>query len=90
MLNKRPTQTDYNSGFAMRNLLLGGLAIVNAEIPLNRYGFFESLHNELLPNSKIELQIDFESDANLLWRHGAVDTRLIVTKIKLIVPRIIV
>ena len=44
----------YNSGFAARKLLLNGGETVNAEIPLNRYGFFESLYGELLPNSRIE------------------------------------
>ena len=78
----------YNSGFAARKLLLNGGAIVNAEIPLNRYGFFESLHGELLPNSRIELRIDLESDADLIWQAGA-DCLVVLTKFQLIVPRIV-
>ena len=54
---------NYNSGFAVRHTLLVDNAEVNAEIPLNRYGFFERLHDELLPNTKIELKITLESDA---------------------------
>ena len=63
-------------------------ATVNAEIPLNRYGFFESLHGELLPNSRIELKINLESDANLVWQ-AADDCRVVLSKFQLIVPRIV-
>ena len=79
---------EYNSGFAVRHTLLVNNAVVNAEIPLNRYGFFERLHDELLPNTKIELKITLESDANLVWRTGGADCRVIITKLQLIVPRI--
>ena len=79
---------NYNSGFAVRHTLLVDNAEVNAEIPLNRYGFFERLHDELLPNTKIELKITLESDANLVWRTGGADCRVIITKLQLIVPRI--
>ena len=78
----------YNSGFAARKLLLNTDATVNAEIPLNRYGFFESLHGELLPNSRIELKINLESDANLVWQ-AADDCRVVLSKFQLIVPRIV-
>ena len=78
----------YNSGFAVRHTLLVDNAEVNAEIPLNRYGFFERLHDELLLNTKIELKITLESDANLVWRTGGTDCRVIITKLQLIVPRI--
>ena len=61
---------------------------MNAEIPLNRYGFFESLHGELLPNSRIELKIDLESDANLVWQ-AADNCRVVLSKFQLIVPRIV-
>ena len=78
----------YNSGFAVRHTLLVDNAEVNTEIPLNRYGFFERLHDELLPNTKIELKITFESDANLVWRTGGADCRVVTTKLQLLVPRI--
>ena len=61
---------------------------MNAEIPLNRYGFFESLHGELLPNSGIELNIDLETDANLVWQ-AADDCRVVLSTFQLIVPRIV-
>lgn len=78
----------YNSGFAVRHALLVNNAVVNAEIPLNRYGFFERLHDELLPNTKIELNIQIESDENLVWRTGGNDCRVVITKLQLIIPRI--
>ena len=79
----------YNSGFAARKLLLNAGATVNAEIPLNRYGFFESLHGELLPSSRIEIRIDLESDNNIAWRAGGNNFRVVLTKFQLIVPRIV-
>ena len=85
---------NYNKGFAARKVLLGASDKVNCEIPLNRYSFFEELQDRLLPNVRIELQIEMENDKNLIWRVGAADAagtsyRLIVTKIELFVPRMI-
>ena len=85
---------NYNKGFAARKLLLGTSAEVNCEIPLNRYSFFEELQDKLLPNVRIELQIEMENDKNLIWRTGAADAagttyRLIVTRLQLYVPRIL-
>ena len=64
---------NYNKGFASRKVLLGASAEVNCEIPLNRYSFFEELQDKLLPNVRIELQIEMEYDKNLIWRVGAAD-----------------
>ena len=85
---------NYNKGFAARKVLLGTSAEVNCEIPLNRYSFFEELQDKLLPNVRIELQIELENDKNLIWRTGAADAagttyRLIVTRLQLYVPRMI-
>ena len=86
---------NYNKGFAARKVLLGASAEVNCEIPLNRYSFFEELQDRLLPNVRIELQIEMENDKNLIWRgDGHADAadrtyRLIVTRIQLYVPRMI-
>ena len=79
---------------------MGASAEVNCEIPLNRYSFFEELQGKLLPNVKIELQIEIENDKNLIWRgkkdDGNPDAdapgtsfRLIVTRLQLFVPRLI-
>ena len=85
---------NYNKGFAARKVLLGATAEVNCEIPLNRYSSFEELQDRLLPNVRIELQIEMENDKNLIWRVGAADAagttyRLIVTRLQLYVPRLI-
>ena len=79
---------DYNKGFAVRKVILGNSATVRCEIPLNRYSFFESLDDKLLPNTKIELNIELESDGNLIWRAGGNDCRVILTRFQLFVPRI--
>ena len=82
---------NYNKGFAVRKVLLGDSATVRCEIPLNRYSFFESLDDKLLPNTKIELNIELESDGNLIWRSNAAgnaDCRVILTRFQLFVPRI--
>ena len=76
-----------NKGFAVRKLLLGTSQIVTRELPLNRYSFFESLELNLLPSGRLEINIEIESDANLIWQ-GADNCRVILTKLQLIVPRI--
>ena len=85
---------NYNKGFAARKALLGLSAEVNCEIPLNRYSFFEALEDKLLPNTKIELNIEFDNDKNLIWRQGAADAagtsyRLILTRLQLFLPRLV-
>ena len=79
-------EATYNKGFVARKLLLGLSAVVNCEIPLNRYSFFEELQDKLLPNMKIDLDIEFEDDKNLIWRQGAADAagisyRLIIKRL---------
>ena len=83
-----------NKGFAARKTLLGLSAEVNCEIPLNRYSFFEALEDKLLPNTKIDLSIEFDDDKNLIWRQGAADAagtsyRLIIRRLQLFVPRLV-
>ena len=79
---------NYNKGFALRKALLGDSATVRCEIPLNRYSFFESLEDKLLPNTKIELNIEIETDNNLIWRNGGNACRVILTRLQLFVPRL--
>ena len=79
---------NYNKGFAVRKSLLGDSATVRCEIPLNRYSFFESLEDKLLPNTKIEINVELETDNNLIWRAGGNDCRVILSKFQLFVPRI--
>ena len=77
----------YNKGYASRKLLLGTSSIVTRELPLNRYSFFEALERNLLPSGRLELNIEIESDANLIWQ-AADNCRVVLTKLQLIVPRI--
>ena len=65
---------DDNIGFASRRSLLE-LAPndVFTEILLNRYSFFESLDNQLLPNTRVTLEFNLETDNNLVWRKGGDD-----------------
>ena len=84
-------QASYNKGFAIRKVILGNSATVRCEIPLNRYSYFESLENRLLPKTKMELNIELETDNNLIWRSNAAgnaDCRVILTRLQLFVPKL--
>ena len=85
---------NYNKGFAARKALLGLSAEVNCEIPLNRYSFFEELQDKLLPNMKIDLNIELEDDKNVIWRQGAADAdgtsyHYVIKRLQLFVPRLV-
>ena len=84
---ERSAQAAYNKGFATRKTLLGTSSIITRELPLNRYSFFEVLERNLLLSGRLELNIEFESDANLIWQ-AADNCRVVLTKLQLIVPRI--
>ena len=84
---ERPAQAAYNKGYAERKTLLGTSSIVTRKLPLNRCSFFEALERNLLPSGRLELNIEIESDANLIWQ-AANNCRVILTKLQLIVPRI--
>ena len=80
--------TTYNEGFDKRKKQLGNSSIVNCEIPLNRYSLFEALKDKMLPDSRFVLNMEFESDINLIWRGGGNDVcRVIITKLQLYIPR---
>ena len=76
---ERPAQAAYNKGFAQRKALLGSSSNMNVEISVNRYSSFEGLDNELLPNMRVGIIFDLESDANLIWQVGA-DCRVVFTR----------
>ena len=84
----------YNKGFDSRKILLGTSDKVNFEIPLNRYSFFEELQDKLLPNLKIDLNIELEDDKNVIWRQGTADVdgtsyRYVIQRLQLFVPRLV-
>ena len=84
---ERPAQANYNKGFAARKALLGLSADVTTEITLNRYSFFEALRDELLPSTRMEINLQIESDNNLIWQAGAA-CRVMIMRMQLVVPRI--
>ena len=84
---ERPAEAAYNKGFAARKTRLGESSTVITEITLNRYSFFERLEDELLPNTRVELNFETEIDGNVIWQAG-VNCRVIITRMQLIVPRI--
>ena len=84
---ERPAQAAYNESFGVRKALLGTFSTVNTEISLNRYSFFESLEDELLPNTRVEFNLKIESDGNLIWQ-AADDCRVIITRMQLFISRI--
>ena len=81
-------EADYNKGFATRRALIGNSLTISCDIPLNRYSFFESLEDKLLPNTKIELNIELESDNNLIWRTGGANCRVVLSRFQLFVPKL--
>ena len=84
---ERPAQANYNKGFAARKALLGLSADVTTEITLNHYSFFEALRDELLPSTRMEINLQIESDNNLIWQAGAA-CRVMIMRMQLVVPRI--
>ena len=70
-----------NKGFALQKALFGTSCTVNTEIPLNRYSFFEMLEDKLLPNTRVEMNFEIESDGNLIWQAGA-DCRVVITRMQ--------
>ena len=84
----RTQEATVSAGANIREVLLGTSVVVNTEIPLNRNEFFEALRDELLPSTRLELNLEIESDDNLIWRTGDAACRVMITRMELIVPRI--
>ena len=45
------------------------------------------LEDELLPNTRVEMNFEIESDGNLIWQARA-DCRVVITRMQLYVPQI--
>ena len=45
------------------------------------------LEDELLPNTRVEINLEIESDGNLIWQAGG-DCRVVITRMQLYVLRI--
>lgn len=76
-----------NKGFAIRKEVLGILSIVNCEIALNRYSFFNVLNNKVLPGEKFELFVEIENDNSLNWSTNIVNLRTVITNLQLVIPK---
>ena len=90
-VNRIPTDNaDYNYGFAQRKALLSAAATVNTIVPLNRYGFFSGLKDQILPNGKITIDLTFASDSDTVFRDNAAAAgRFIITRAVLWVPKMV-
>ena len=84
LAKRRPA---FNKGFAVRKEVLGTSSIVNCEVPLNRYSFFNVLNNKLLPGEEFELFVEIENDNNLTWRTTLVNLRTVITNLQLVIPK---
>ncbi|PFX20965.1 hypothetical protein AWC38_SpisGene14566 [Stylophora pistillata] len=89
-VNRTPTDNaDYNEGFTKRKTLLTTGAENNIHLPLNRFGFFDSLEEQIPPNAKVDFDVTLEDDNEVLFRSNAAAAgRYIVTKFCLWVPMI--
>ena len=85
LAKRRPA---FNKGFAITKEVLGTSSIVNREIPLNRYSFFNVLNNKLLPGEEFELFVEIGNDNNLTWRTTLVNLRTVITNLRLVIPKI--
>ena len=83
-----PNNGAYGIGFNNRHVLLVGGASVNASIRLSNYGYFQAFKNRLHPNVKMKLKITLESDDNLMFRAGGDAGKVVVTKMKLWLPKL--
>ena len=61
-------------------------AVVETTIPLNRYSFFETLEDKMLPPMPLEFEIMFQDDAELIWQNNDTARRVVVRKFELWVP----
>ena len=89
-----------NTGFAIRRALTqaanddgtGGSKTVSTTIPLNRYSFFKELENKMLVPMQLEVNIQLQSDDELVFKAAGIDNnnpaRVVVTKFQLWVPKL--
>ena len=86
----RPAEELYNEGFAKRKKITDAASINNISIPLNLYSYFAAFKNNLHPNLKTNISLKFEDDHNIIFKNaGAPNSKVILTKLRLWVPKII-
>ena len=85
------TVTDNNAtnlGMRARALLSHEGEIVKTIIPLNRYSFFESLSDRLLPPLQLEFEIILQDDKEMIFQNNETARRIVVRKFELWVPQL--
>ena len=87
----KPLNTD--SEFKRKSKLTNDKNIVESNILLNRYPFFESFKEKLCPLGKMEIVVNIEKDDTLMWiqdvaTERANKGRVIITKLILWVPKL--
>ena len=85
------TATDNNAtnlGMRARALLSHEGEIVKTIIPLNRYSFFESLSDRLLPPLQLEFEIVLQNDEEMIFKNDGTARRIVVRKFELWVPQL--
>ena len=89
--NDATTATDANAtnlGMRARALLSHGGQMVQTKIPLNRYSFFESLSDRLLPPMQLEFEIVLQDDREMIYQNDGTERRIVVHKLELWVPQL--
>ena len=89
--NDANTVTDDNAtnlGMRARALLSHGGLIVQTITPLNRYSFFESLSDKLLPPLQLEFEIELQNDQEMIYQNNATARRIVVRKFELWTPQL--
>ena len=85
------TATDNNAtnlGTRARARLSHEGEIVKTIIPLNRYSFFESLSDRLLPPLQLEFEIVLQDDEEMIFQNDGTARRIVVRKLELWVPQL--
>ena len=92
-LDTDATSDNTNTGFQARKLLMTDANVlkdVNVSIPLNRYSFFEELHERMLVPMQLEFNIELQNDNELIFKAAAADDgRVVVNRLLLWVPRLL-
>ena len=86
----RSAEPLYNEGFGKRKTLTDTASTNNISIPLNLYSYFAAFKNNLHPNLKTNILLKLENDSNIIFKDAnAPDSKVILTKLRLWVPKII-
>ena len=92
-LDTADTTAAGNTGFQARKLLMTDANVlknVNVIIPLNRYSFFEELHERMLVPMQLEFNIELQNDDELIFKAAAADNgRVVINRFLLCVPRLL-